>query len=377
MHIEMKGIDKQFGGNYVLKDAGFSLDDAEIHALMGENGAGKSTLMKILTGVYTRDAGTVIVDGREVVYHDPQEAERAGIVFIYQELNVLRDLTVEENMFLGKEIRGPFGICDSGAMRARVREILNMLGVNIDPGQTMDELSVGQQQMIEIAKALMSDAKVIIMDEPTSALTQAETQVLFDVVRRLKDRGVSIIYISHRLEEIFRLSDRIEVIRDGEYVKTLITPQATVDELIQLMVGREMTQKYPPRKPCIKDEVVLDLKHVYGNGDKDISLQLHAGEVLGLGGLVGAGRTELAEVLFGAKPKESGEIIFYGKEINPQSPREAIDLGIALVPEDRKRHGALLTNSIKNNINMPIYERISNASVIDSRTGPPSPDMPG
>ena len=206
------------------------------------------------------------------------------------------------------------------------------------------------------------------MDEPSAPLTTNEVESMFRVVELLREKGVSIIYISHRLEEIFRLSDRIEVIRDGEYVKTLITPQATVDELIQLMVGREMTQKYPPRKPCIKDEVVLDLKHVYGNGDKDISLQLHAGEVLGLGGLVGAGRTELAEVLFGAKPKESGEIIFYGKEINPQSPREAIDLGIALVPEDRKRHGALLTNSIKNNINMPIYERISKASVIDSKT---------
>jgi ribose transport system ATP-binding protein len=192
---------------------------------------------------------------------------------------------------------------------------------------------------------------------------------MFKVVELLRTKGVSIIYISHRLEEIFRLSDRIEVIRDGEYVTTLITPQATVDELIKLMVGREMTQKYPPRKNCInKDKVVLELDNVCGNGDKNMSLKLHAGEVLGLGGLVGAGRTELAEVIFGSKPIESGRMLLNGKEICPKSSREAIDLGIALVPEDRKRHGALLGNSIKNNINMPIYERISRFSVINSKT---------
>ena len=221
--------------------------------------------------------------------------------------------------------------------------------------------------MIEIAKAIQQNAKVLIMDEPSAPLTNNEVENMFKVVELLREQGVSIIYISHRLEEIFRLSDRIEVIRDGEYVTTLITPQATVDELIKLMVGREMTQKYPTRKPCIDyNNVLLELKDVCGNGDENMSLKIHAGEVLGLGGLVGAGRTELAEVIFGSKPKESGQIILKGKEINPKSPREAIDLGIALVPEDRKRHGALLTNSIKNNINMPIYERISRASVINS-----------
>jgi ribose transport system ATP-binding protein len=215
----------------------------------------------------------------------------------------------------------------------------------------------------------MQNAKVLIMDEPSAPLTSNEVENMFKVVELLRTQGVSIIYISHRLEEIFRLSDRIEVIRDGEYVTTLITPEATVDELIRLMVGREMTQKYPPRKDCIDEKnVVLELKNVTGNGDHNMSLKVHAGEVLGLGGLVGAGRTELAEVIFGAKPKESGQILLHGREINPKSPREAIDLGIALVPEDRKRHGALLTNSIKNNINMPIYERISKASVIDSGT---------
>ncbi len=209
MQIEMRGIDKSFGGNAVLKSAGFLLDHGEIHALMGENGAGKSTLMKILTGVYTRDTGTVIVDGQEVCYKNPQEAEKAGIVFIHQELNVLFDLTVEENMFLGKEIKKGFGVCDKKAMRQEVKKILDRLGVNIDPGQRMNELSVGQQQMIEIAKALMVDAKVIIMDEPTAALTQSETTVLFQVVNSLREKGVSIVYISHRMEEIFELCDRI------------------------------------------------------------------------------------------------------------------------------------------------------------------------
>jgi ribose transport system ATP-binding protein len=223
--------------------------------------------------------------------------------------------------------------------------------------------------MIEIAKAIQQNAQVLIMDEPSAPLTTNEVENMFKVVELLREKGVSIIYISHRLEEIFRLSDRIEVIRDGEYVDTLITPKATVDQLIRMMVGREMTQQFPPRKPCIDtSKVVLELQNVYGNGDEDMSLKIHAGEVLGLGGLVGAGRTELAEVIFGAKAKTAGKIFLNGQEINPKSPREAIDLGIALVPEDRKRHGALLTNSIKNNINMPIYERISKASVIDGKT---------
>ena len=207
------------------------------------------------------------------------------------------------------------------------------------------------------------------MDEPSAPLTNNEVDAMFEVVNLLRNKGVSIIYISHRLEEIFYLSDRIEVIRDGEYVDTLITRNATEDQLIQMMVGREMTTKYPERKPCIDEsKVVLELKNVYGNGDKNISLKIHAGEVLGLGGLVGAGRTELAQVIFGAKPKESGQIFLNGKEINPKSPREAIDLGIAMLPEDRKRHGALLGVSIKNNINMPTYDRISKATVIDLKT---------
>lgn len=218
MRIEMRGIDKSFGSNQVLKQAGFTLESGEVHALMGENGAGKSTLMKILTGVYTKDAGTVLVDGKEVNYKNPQEAEKAGIVFIYQELNVMFDLTVEENLFMGKEIHGKFGICDKKAMQKKVQEALNILGVNISPKTVMAELSVGQQQMVEICKALMADAKVIIMDEPTAALTQSETVALFKVIESLRKKGVSMVYISHRMEEIFELCDRITVLRDGSYI---------------------------------------------------------------------------------------------------------------------------------------------------------------
>ena len=232
----------------------------------------------------------------------------------------------------------------------------------------MKNLTVGYQQMVEIAKAIQQNAKILIMDEPSAPLTSAEVESMFMVVERLRKEGISIIYISHRLEEIYRLSDRILVMRDGEYVKTLITKDSQVQELIQLMVGRELTETYPPRGDCIKeDDVMLELKNVTGNGDKNINLKLHKGEILGLGGLVGAGRTELAEMIFGAVVKESGQMIFKGKEINPKSPREAIDLGIALVPEDRKRHGAMLGISIKNNINMPIYERNSTLSVINSK----------
>ena len=245
MQIEMRGIDKSFGGNAVLKEAGFLLDHGEIHALMGENGAGKSTLMKILTGVYTKDAGQVIVDGQEVCYKNPQEAEKAGIVFIHQELNVLFDLTVEENMFLGKEIHGRFGVCDKKAMRAEVRKILDRLGVSIDPQQRMSELSVGQQQMIEIAKALMVDAKVIIMDEPTAALTQSETEVLFQVVRSLKEKGVSIVYISHRMEEIFELCDRITVLRDGSYIDTKRIQDTDMNDVVKMMIGRAYLRMCP------------------------------------------------------------------------------------------------------------------------------------
>ena len=366
--LELEHIRKEYPGVVALKDVTLQLRRGEVLGLIGENGAGKSTLIKCCSGAVIPTSGKIRINGKEFDRMTPQLAAENGIAIIYQEFNNVGELSAAENLFLGRPIRKRM-VIDKKAMEEEAAKAFDQLQIKINPKELVKNLSVGYQQMIEIAKAVQQNAQVLIMDEPSAPLTTNEVESMFKVVELLREKGVSIIYISHRLEEIFRLSDRIEVIRDGEYVGTLITPEATVDELIRMMVGREMTQQYPPRKPCIdKDNVVLELQHVYGNGDEDMNLKIHAGEVLGLGGLVGAGRTELAEVIFGAKPKDSGKIIFKGEEINPKSPREAIDLGIALVPEDRKRHGALLTNSIKNNINMPIYERISKGSVIDSKT---------
>ena len=364
MQIEMRGIDKSFGGNAVLKEAGFLLDHGEIHALMGENGAGKSTLMKILTGVYTKDAGQIIVDGQEVCYKNPQEAEKAGIVFIHQELNVLFDLTVEENMFLGKEIHGRFGVCDKKAMRAEVRKILDRLGVSIDPQQRMSELSVGQQQMIEIAKALMVDAKVIIMDEPTAALTQSETEVLFQVVRSLKEKGVSIVYISHRMEEIFELCDRITVLRDGSYIDTKRIQDTDMNDVVKMMIGREIGERYPLREASI-GEVVFKVEGLTCPGVfKDVSFEVHAGEVLGVSGLMGAGRTEIMQARFGNMPHVTGKLFLNGEEIHNHNPGQAMKNGIGFITEDRKTEGLMLEESIRKNISLANLGRISRRGVL-------------
>ena len=367
MQIEMRGIDKSFGGNAVLKGAGFLLDDGEVHALMGENGAGKSTLMKILTGVYTKDAGQVIVDGKEVCYNNPQEAEKAGIVFIHQELNVLFDLTVEENMFLGKEIKKAFGICDRKAMRKRVQEILDMLGVDIDPAQRMDELSIGQQQMIEIAKALMVDAKVIIMDEPTAALTQSETEVLFEVVNSLRKKGVSIVYISHRMEEIFELCDRITILRDGTYIDTKRIADIDMNDIVKMMIGREIGERYPVRNSKIGD-VAFEVKNLNCPGTfENVSFEVHAGEVLGVSGLMGAGRTEIMQAIFGNMPNVTGQLLLDGKEIKNKNPQQAIQNGIGFITEDRKVEGLMLEESIMKNISLANLGRISNGGVINKK----------
>ncbi len=364
MQIKMHGIDKSFGGNAVLKSAGFLLDHGETHALMGENGAGKSTLMKILTGVYTKDAGTVTVDGREVCYKNPQEAEKAGIVFIHQELNVLFDLTVEENMFLGKEIKKAFGVCDRKAMREEVRKILDRLGVNIDPGQRMNELSVGQQQMIEIAKALMVDAKVIIMDEPTAALTQSETTVLFQVINSLKQKGVSIVYISHRMEEIFELCDRITILRDGSYIGTKKISETDMNDVVKMMIGREIGERYPLRN-AKTGGVAFEVKGLSCPGVfENVSFQVHAGEVLGVSGLMGAGRTEIMQAIFGNMPHVTGEIYLDGKQIQNHSPLEAMKNGIGFITEDRKVEGLMLEESIQKNISIANLGRISKSGVL-------------
>jgi ribose transport system ATP-binding protein len=365
--LQLQHIRKEYPGVVALKDVTLELKKGEILALIGENGAGKSTLIKCCSGAVIPTSGKIIVNGKEFTSMTPQLAAENGIAIIYQEFNNVKELSAAENLFLGRPIRKGI-VVDKAAMEREAARAFEQLHIKIDPKALMKNLTVGYQQMVEIAKAIQQNAKILIMDEPSAPLTSAEVESMFEVVERLRKDGISIIYISHRLEEIYRLSDRIVVIRDGEYIKTLITKDSEVQELIKLMVGRELTESYPPREDCIKkDEVLLELKDVTGNGDKNISLQVHRGEILGLGGLVGAGRTELAQMIFGMVPKQSGTIVFKGNEVNPRSPREAIDLGIALVPEDRKRHGAMLGISIKNNINMPIYERNSKLGVIDSK----------
>ncbi len=361
----MKGIDKAFGSNQVLKNAGFFLKDGEVHALMGENGAGKSTLMKILTGVYTRDAGTVLVDGKEVVYKNPQEAEKAGIVFIYQELNVLFDLTVEENLFMGKEITKGFGICDKKAMRAKAQEVMDKMGVNIPVDAVMSDLSVGQQQMVEICKALMADAKVIIMDEPTAALTASETRGLFEVINSLRKKGVSIVYISHRMEEIFELCDRITVLRDGEYVGTENIAEIDLDHVVQMMIGRTIGERFPKRESHIGAEVLRVEGLTSGKLFKDVHFDVKAGEVLGVSGLMGAGRTEIMQALFGNLPLDSGKIFIDGKEVTIKNPRQAIANGIGFITEDRKVEGLLLEKSIAENIHIANLGKVSNGFVLN------------
>ena len=366
MNIEMKGIDKSFGTNQVLKNAGFYLKDGEVHALMGENGAGKSTLMKILTGVYTRDAGTVYVDGKEVLYKSPQEAEKAGIVFIYQELNVLFDLTVEENLFMGKEITKGFGICDKKAMREKAQEIMDRMGVNIPVTALMSDLSVGQQQMVEICKALMVDAKVLIMDEPTAALTQSETKILFEVIKSLREKGVSIVYISHRMEEIFELCDRITVLRDGTYVDTRYIKDINMDDIVQMMIGRTIGERFPKRDVQIGEEVLRVEGLTHEKLFHDIDFSVKAGEVLGFSGLMGAGRTEIMQAIFGNIPVKSGKIFIEGKEVVIKNPRQAIKAGIGFITEDRKTEGLLLEKSIAENIEIANLNKISKNSVLQA-----------
>ena len=364
MNVEMKDINKSFGSNKVLKDAAFTLKDGEVHALMGENGAGKSTLMKILTGVYTKDSGVIKVDGKEVLYKNPQEAEKAGIVFIYQELNVLYDLTVEENLFMGKEITKGFGICNKKAMRKKAQEIMDKMGVKIPVNRVMSELSVGQQQMVEICKALMADAKVLIMDEPTAALTQSETKVLFEVIESLKSKGVSIVYISHRMEEIFQLCDRITVLRDGAYVDTREIKDIEMDDIVHMMIGRTIGDRYPkrdvkPGKEVFRAEGLTSEKHF-----KDVSFSVKAGQVVGVSGLMGAGRTEIMQAIFGNIPIDSGKIFVEGKEVKIKNPAQAIKAGIGFITEDRKTEGLLLDKSIEENIRIANLGIISDKSVI-------------
>lgn len=361
--LQLKNITKKYPGVTALDDVTMEIRKGEIHALIGENGAGKSTLIKTCSGAVIPTAGEIVVNEKSYSSMTPQLAAENGIAIIYQEFNNVGELSVAENIFLGRPIRNGIMI-DRKKMEEETKRVFQQLDVKINPRELVKNLTVGYQQMVEIAKAIQQNAKILIMDEPSAPLTKLETENKMQIVEKLRKQGVSIIYISHRLDEIFRLSDRITVLRDGEYITTLITKESNVDELVSLMVGRKLTESFPERKNCIKDENVLEVQNITGNGDVNISLQIRKGEIFGLGGLIGAGRTELAQMIFGAVAKKEGKIIFNGKEINPKSPREAISMGIALVPEDRKKQGALLDIDIKGNISMPILKRISTGSII-------------
>ncbi|WP_037290767.1 sugar ABC transporter ATP-binding protein [Saccharibacillus sacchari] len=367
MHIEMQGIHKAFGTNQVLKGVDFELRPGEVHALMGENGAGKSTLMNILVGLHALDQGTIAVDGKETVFANPGEAEKQGITFIHQELNIWPEMTVLENLFIGRELNLPYGLLDTRKMKRLAREQLQRLSVDLPLNREAGACSVGQQQMIEIAKALMTKAKVIIMDEPTAALTEREIVKLFEVIRSLKSEGVSIVYISHRMEEIFAICDRITVMRDGITVDTKDIPETNFDEVVRKMVGRELTERYPKRSPK-PGEVVLEVKNATRRGlFENVSFNVRAGEVVGFSGLMGAGRTEIMRAIFGLDKLDGGEIVLKGKKINIRRPEDAVRHGIGFITEDRKDEGLVLDFSIRENMALPNLFSFTSKGFISSR----------
>lgn len=366
--VEMKNIHKSFFNVQVLKGVDFDLIPGEIHALMGENGAGKSTLMKILTGIHKSNSGEILYKGEIVEYHSPKEAEKAGIAVIHQELNIIPYLTVAENMFLGKELkRQPFGILKTKEMNEKTKKNLNRLGIDIDPQKEAGELSVGQQQMIEIARAIAAETEVLIMDEPTAALTDREIETLFTVINQLRREGVAIIYISHRMEEIFRMCDRITVLRDGQSIGTKITSETDFEEIVKMMVGRELGERFPERTAEIGGDrfVVedLSLEGIFNN----ISFNVRKGEILGVAGLMGAGRTEIMETIFGARKKKSGRIYMDGKELNIRKPHHAIAAGIGFITEDRKDEGLVLGLTVRENLAIPNLKKLSKSAVIQKQ----------
>ncbi|MEH7652388.1 sugar ABC transporter ATP-binding protein [Bacillus safensis] len=368
MNIEMTNIHKAFGKNTVLSGVSFDLVTGEVHALMGENGAGKSTLMNLLTGLYSLDQGTIQIDGKETAFKNPKEAEQHGIAFIHQELNIWPDMTVLENLFIGKEIYTKLGLLDTKKMKVLAQAQLDRLSVNLSLDQEAGSCSVGQKQMIEIAKALMTDAKVIIMDEPTAALTEREIEKLFQVIESLKKEGVSIVYISHRMEEIFAICDRITIMRDGKTVDTKAIPETNFHEVVKKMVGRELTDRYPERTPSTGD-IVLEVKQASRKGQfHDINFSVKAGEIVGVAGLMGAGRTEMMRSLFGLDPLDQGEIWVHGKKALIKKPSDAVKLGIGFITEDRKDEGLMLDASIRENIGLPNLKSFSPKGLIDKKT---------
>ncbi|MFB5678485.1 sugar ABC transporter ATP-binding protein [Paenibacillus terreus] len=367
MNIRMKGIHKAFGTNRVLLGVDFELLEGEVHALMGENGAGKSTLMNILTGLHSKDEGIISIDGKEVNFSSPSAAEQYGIAFIHQELNIWPDLSVLENLFLGKEITTGWGFLNNRNMKAIAQEQMRRLSLTLPLDQPAGACSVGQQQMIEIAKALMTDAKVIIMDEPTAALTDREIRKLFEVIASLKKAGVSIVYISHRMEEIFEICDRITIMRDGITVDTREVSLTNFDDVVKKMVGRELTDRFPQRHTT-PGEIVFEVKDASRSGVfHRASFSVRAGEILGISGLMGSGRTEMMRAIYGLDPLDEGEIRLNGKKVAIKHPYEAVKLGIGFITEDRKDEGLVLDFSVRENMVLPSLFSFEERGLINER----------
>ncbi len=365
--LQMQEIRKTFPGVVALDNVSFDLQRGEVHILLGENGAGKSTLMKILSGAYQKDSGQLLLKGQAVEIKNPKHAIELGIGIIYQELNLVPHLSAAENIFLGREpVRLP-GLIDQKAMNQSARRLLTGLGVNIDPRRLVKELSIAEQQMVEIAKAISLDARILIMDEPTSALTEREITELFTRIRKLKADGVSIIYISHRMEELFEIGDRVTVLRDGAVVGTRNIADVTKPELIRMMVNRELTQQFP-KVAAARGKEVLRIEELNRSDElMNISFSLYEGEVLGIAGLLGSGRTELARAIFGLDKPDSGSIHVKGKLQTITSPRQAINLGFGFLTEDRKTQGLVLPLSVQENICLPSIERFSQLGIVSER----------
>ena len=361
--LQMHGICKRFPGVTALDSVDFELQRGEVHVLLGENGAGKSTLMRVLSGACASDAGEILLDGLPVAIRSPRDAQARGISTIYQEFNLVPHLSAAANIFLGREPTRLPGVVDRRRLEADARRLLESLGTQIDPGMRVAQLSVAEQQMIEVAKALSLDARILIMDEPTSALTDAEIDQLFAAIVRLTAQQVSVIYISHRLEEVSRIGRRATVMRDGRRVATLALP-APVSDLVRLMVDRELSEHFPvPTR--VRGAELLRVEHASHGRLRDASLTVHRGEIVGVAGLLGAGRTELARVIAGADALETGQVFLDGRPIATGSPRAAIRAGIGLVPEDRQRHGLVPTQSVAANLVLPQLSRFCRAGVID------------
>ncbi len=356
--IQMRDISKSFGGVHALKNVQLTIYPGEVHAILGENGAGKSTLIKTITGVHQPDSGEIELNGQVVQFANPREAQQQGIAAIYQEPSLFPDLSIAENILVGRQpVSG--GRISWRQMNRIASDLLERLHVKLNPRTKARNLSVAQQQMVEIARALSVNAKVLIMDEPTSSLTSNEVEELFHITKNLRDEGTAVIFISHRLEELFALADRVTTLRDGEYVGTRTLANVTTDELIQMMVGRKLDDLFP-KQDVERGEVVLEVENLSANGAfQDISFKLHAGEILGMSGLVGAGRTDVACSIFGVKPATAGRITVRGEQVTIANPQKAMALGISYVPEDRKNHGLVLPMPIGDNITLPVINEFA------------------